>query len=290
MASHSMLSGLSLSMVLAGAIACGSSPIGGGTGGAAGSPGVGGSAGSFGGGVIPPVDSVEIRGPFATTTNPNAGPSRNAWLVHPTDLGQNGLRHPLFIWGPGAGTTPSNYTDHLNHWASHGFVVYSTVSTSDGSEIIAALNWLEAQNNQASSPYYGKLDLTRIAAGGHSRGSISTFAAARDPRIRTTIHVAGGSFDGNGPSNLRNPAAYTCGENDTLATPNCERDYARTAVPVFFTIMQGVDHIMAARSGLPAITAWLRWHVGGEASRRGMFLGPGCTFCSGLWQSQSKNW
>ncbi|HMJ13647.1 MAG TPA: hypothetical protein VK524_19655, partial [Polyangiaceae bacterium] len=141
-----------------------------------------------------------------------------------------------------------------------------------------------------STPYFGKFDLTRIAAGGHSRGSISTFAAARDPRIRTTIHVAGGSFDGNGSSNLRNPTAYICGESDTLATPNCQRDYDRTTVPVFFTIMQGVDHIMAARSGLPAITAWLRWHVAGEADRRAMFIAPNCTFCTGLWESTSKNW
>lgn len=290
MASRSFSSGLTLSVVLVGAIACGSSPIGGGSGGSAGSTGVGGSAGSVGGGVLPPVSSVETRGAFTTTTNQTAGPTRGAWLVHPTNLGQNGLKHPIFIWGPGAGATPSSYTDHLNHWASHGFVVYSIVSTSDGSEIIAGLNWLEAQNDQASSPYYGKFDLTRIAAGGHSRGSVSTFAAARDPRIRTTVHVAGGSFDGNGSTNLQSPAAYICGQNDTLATPNCERDYARTTVPVFFTIMQGVDHIMAARSGLPAITAWLRWHVGGEESRRGMFLGPSCAFCGGMWQSQSKNW
>ena len=43
---------------------------------------------------------------------------------------------------------------------------------------------------------------------------ISTFAVASDPRLKTTIHVAGGSFDGQGSRNLRNPTIYICGENE----------------------------------------------------------------------------
>ncbi|WP_129646724.1 hypothetical protein [Peristeroidobacter agariperforans] len=129
-----------------------------------------------------------------------------------------------------------------------------------------------------------------MAAGGHSRGSIGTFAIASDSRLKTTIHVAGGSFDGNGSRNLRNPAIYICGESDTTATPNCERDYSATTVPIVFTIMDNVGHIDAARSGLPAITAWLRWHIGGETERRSMFIGAGCYFCGGIWSTRSKNW
>lgn len=249
-----------------------------------------GSGGGGGGGTLPPVSSVDADGPFTTTADTSTGPNRSGWVVRPTTLGANGLKHPIFIWGPGAGTGPSNYDFHLRRIASHGFVVYSEVSTGDGSEMRAAITWLINENNRAASPYYQKLDTTKIAIGGHSRGSLSAFGAASDSRISTSIHVAGGSFDGSGPSNLRKPAAYICGENDTSATPNCRRDYTNTTVPVFFTVMDNVGHIDAARSGLPAIVGWLRWHIGGEVERRSMFLGLGCDFCTGMWDSQSKNW
>lgn len=242
------------------------------------------------GGTLPPVNSVDADGPFATTVTQSTGPSRNAWVVRPTTLGANGLKHPVFIWGPGAGTGPAEYEFHLRRLASHGFVVFSQTSSSSGSEMTAAMTWLISENSRATSPYYQKLDTTRIAAGGHSRGSIASFAIAADPRLTTTIHISGGSFDGSGSDNLRKPAAYMCGGADTLALPNCDRDYANTDVPVFYTVMANVDHIQAAREALPAITAWLRWHIGGETFRRDMFLATNCAFCSGKWSSKHKNW
>lgn len=240
--------------------------------------------------ILPPVTSVEAEGPFATSIEQNVGPGNGSWVFYPTELGKDGLLHPVFGWGPGAMTGPAEYEEHLRKIASHGFVVISQVSTNTGSEMTAALDWILAENERAGSIYYQKLDTSRVAAGGHSRGSISTFAMASDPRLSTTIHVAGGSFDGLGSNNLRNPAAYILGEADTLATPNGERDYEATTVPVFLTVMTGVDHMMATREGLPAIIAWLRWHLGGESFRQGDFLDPGCYFCTGKWVSKNKNW
>jgi hypothetical protein len=243
-----------------------------------------------GGGTLPPVSSVDADGPFATNAATNTGPARAGWVVHPATLGANGLKHPVFIWGPGAGTGPSNYDFHLRRIASHGFIVYSETSTSSGSEMKAAIDWLIAENGRPASPYYQKIDTARIAAGGHSRGSVGTFAIASDPRLKTTIHVAGGSFDGQGSRNLRKPAAYICGSEDTTATPNCRNDYTATTTPVFFTVITGATHINAAREGLPAIVAWLRWHLADETDRRASFLAPGGAFTTGKWVSQQKNW
>lgn len=169
-------------------------------------------------------------------------------------------------------------------------MVYAEESTGDGTEMTAAINWLVTQNGRSTSKYYNKLNLTKIAAGGHSLGSVSTFAIAGNSRLCTTIHVGGGSFDGNGPSALRNPTLYIVGADDTLSSSNVARDYTNTTVPVWYGILAGVDHIAAARQGLPAITAWLRWHVAGETSRKSMFVSSGCYFCSGLWTAQYKNW
>ncbi|RAY14678.1 hypothetical protein DPM19_13070 [Actinomadura craniellae] len=241
------------------------------------------------GGSLPPVSDVTRPGPYAVTINQSAGPGRDGWLVYPTNAGQNGVDHPVFVWGPGAGSDPADYEDMLRQWASHGFVVYSEVSSSSGDYMVDALDWLEDENARSSSPLYQDLDLSEVAFGGHSRGSIGTFDVANEPRLETTVHVAGGSFDGNGPDNLRNPALYIGGDDD-FATGNVERDYGNTDVPVWFNILDNTDHIMATRNGQHIITAWLRWHLADEEFRRTEnFLSRTCTFCN-LGDVQYKNW
>lgn len=230
------------------------------------------------------------KGSYATTQNLSSGPSRQSGLWYPSS---GSGPFPIFLWGCGGGSDPSAYVDHMNHIASWGFVVIAEVSSGDGTELLAALEWLTTQNRTRTSVLYQKLDLSRVAAGGHSMGSMTTFAIASDPRLSTTIHVAGGSLDGRGGQtvNLRNPTAYICGADDALgATDNAEADYARTTVPVFMTVMTGVSHTAAAREGLPAITAWLLWHLKDETQRRGDFLNSGAVFRTGKFVSKSKNW
>ncbi|MFH8485133.1 poly(ethylene terephthalate) hydrolase family protein [Streptomyces longisporoflavus] len=240
-------------------------------------------------GSLPPVSDVTAPGPYAVTIDESAGPDGDGWLVYPADAGRDGVDHPVLVWGPGAGSDPAAYEDMLRQWASHGFVVYSEVSSSSGDYMVDALDWLEDQNAATSSPLHQDLDLAEVAFGGHSRGSIGTFDVADDPRLETTIHVAGGSFDGNGPAGLRNPALYIGGDDD-FATPNVERDYTNTGVPVWFNILNGTDHVAATRNGQHIITAWLRWHLADEEFRRTQdFLSAGCTFC-GLGEVRHKNW
>ena len=240
-------------------------------------------------GSLPPVTDVTRPGPYAVTIDQTSGPGNGGWLIHPTNLGADGVKHPVFVWGPGATTGPQQYQDMLRQWASHGFVIYSKPSTNDGAWMRQGLDWLIAENGRAGSVLNGKLDTTEAAFGGHSLGSIGTFAVASDPRLSTTIHVAGGSFDGQGSNNLRKPALYIGGDGD-LATPNAERDYTATRVPVWFNILRGTDHFAATRNGQHIITAWLRWHLADEEFRRTQdFLSPTCTFCN-LGQTRYKNW
>ncbi|QFG23030.1 hypothetical protein [Actinomadura sp. WMMB 499] len=240
-------------------------------------------------GTLPPVDDVTEPGPYAVTIDESAGPGNDGWLVYPTNAGQDGVDHPILVWGPGAGSDPADYEDMLRQWASHGFVVYSEVSSSSGDYMVDALDWLEDENASRFSPLYQNLATSKVAFGGHSRGSIGTFDVATEPRLTTTIHVAGGSFDGNGPDNLRNPALYIGGDDD-FATGNMETDYRNTDVPVWFNILDGTDHIQATRNGQHIITAWLRWQLADEEFRRtGDFLSASCTFC-GLGEVEYKNW
>lgn len=230
---------------------------------------------------------TDSEGPYATTQDLSAGPSRDSGLFYPSS---GSGPFPILVFGCGAGTNPDSYVDHGNYIASWGFIVMIETSSDEGTELIDAIDWLEDQNANRFSVLYQKCNLSKIAAGGHSRGSIGTFAIADDPRLSTTIHVAGGSFDGLGYRTLRNPAAYICGEDDTMATPNAETDYSRTTVPVFMTIMDGVDHMSAAREGLPAICAWLLWHLSGETQRQADFLNSDGYFQTGMYDSKAKNW
>jgi len=152
-----------------------------------------------------------------------------------------------------------------------------------------------------SSEFFGKLDRSKIALEGHSIGSADSFLVGPDPRLTTTIHVAGGSLDmagdinapttGSGGKRLTHPVAFICSEMDQF--DNVEKtqlDYANATAPAWMTIMTGVDHIAAARQGLPALIAWLRWHLAGETDRKTAFLDPSGEFASGKYVSKSKNW
>jgi hypothetical protein len=253
--------------------------------------------------MLPKVANLNGDGPFQTKQDLASGPKRASGLFQPTELGKDGVKHPIFLFGCGGMSTPSAYAPELSRIASHGFVVLADVSAiGDNATVFkASLDWIVAENSRMGSPFYGKLDTTKIAAGGHSIGSVNAFAFGTDPRLTTTIHVAGGSLDdannpnapttGMGGKALIHPTAYICDKNDTFANDTkAAADYKATTAPVFFTLMTGTDHIGVFKAALPAIVGWLRWQLGGEVERRSMFLDPTGEFCSGQYMSVSKNW
>ena len=250
-----------------------------------------------------PLISVDADGPFATTEDLATGARRRSGLFRPTELGRDGMRHPVLVWGCGGGSTPRSYSELLRRVASHGFVVMAEISEigDNGAPLTAALDWLDAENGRAQSALSGKLDTRMAAIGGHSIGSVNAFIVAPGPRWVTSIHVAGGSLDnvrdprapttGKGGKALLRPAAFICSERDSFGNVDkTQKDYDQTRAPVFFTIMAGTEHVGAAREGLPVIIGWLRWHLMGESERRGMFLDPQGVFSSGRYNTRTKNW
>jgi hypothetical protein len=251
------------------------------------------AAPASGAGPLKPTMNVAEDGPYPTTLDAEADGGAG-YLVYPTELGADGVKHPIFVWGTGSGSVPSQYEMHLKRLASHGFVVYSADTSSvTGALLRAGIDYLFAENERDGSPLYQKLDLTKVGVGGHSLGSLSTYDIADDERITTTIHVDGGQFDGMGGPRLKKPALFICGE-DSWGTPNCNNDYEGSAVPIFYTRIEGLigaeGHIMAADAGLEIWLAWMRWQLGAEEERRKDFLDPMCTYCTGKYDSQSKNW
>jgi len=211
------------------------------------------------------------------------------------------LKHPIVAWGPGLGAYPEAYRTYLEHLASHGFVTLAYNTTADGPALTSAIDWLIAENEREGSDLYGKLDPDRVAAGGHSAGSLGTYQMADDPRLKTTLHMSGGSMSPTiDVPKLRNPALMVCGDAALdVATPMCETDFEMAKVPVFYGMIEGAEHpdlndaeaILNVAGTEPndpvkllfikATVGWLRWQLADDVTMKPLFVGSDCGLCSG---------
>jgi hypothetical protein len=217
-------------------------------------------------------------------------------LFYPKELGKDGVKHPIVSWGPGAAEDAGIFSTLLKHLASHGFAVISFDATPQGEELVKGIDWMVAENARSGSPFYQKLDTSKITAGGHSAGSLATFVIAADKRLTTTMHISGGTFDPHTDiKNLHAPALFVCGEpgGDGLifgdvASPNCQIDYDNAMVPVFYGVTKGAAHMTPTDIGdaalrthqLGAMVGWLRWQLAGDLNAKSMFVGSACTLCN----------
>jgi hypothetical protein len=252
--------------------------------------------------------AVEYRRRPATTTM-NTGPMNGYTAIVAKELGQNGVKNPIVIWGNGAAMSPPLYATLLNHLASHGFAILAYDTTPQGAQMTAAIDWMIAENARQGSPYEGKLDTTKIAAMGHSAGSIATFQIASDMRLTTTMHLDGGTFDPHTDiKNLKAPAAFICGDSGgdgllvgDVARPNCDIDFMNATTPVWYGDVKGAGHLtistgaatdpMMAKGFLAATAGWLRWQLMGDQTMKKLFVGSTCDLCSNtaVWTVQQKN-
>ena len=269
------------------------------------------SAGTDGGGTstgtFPAISGdAGAPGPYATSVKSGAGPNGDGTVYYPTSFGPDGLKTPIFVWDPGSGIQGTMYASLMTQLASQGFAAYACNSSSNaGTEVKDGIDWMIAQNTAQGSIFFGKLDTTKVAAGGHSLGSLAVFAQASDPRLTTTIHISGGTMDSThaAVANLHGSTLYLCGKTESgsdngltsgdLAAPNCAGDYAVTKVPVFFGQNTSTgdpgSHAFGWESDFGAFTAWLRWYLMGDTSQKSMFLGASCGLCASPWIAMSKN-
>jgi hypothetical protein len=215
----------------------------------------------------------------------STGPSGSSWIYHPAELGKDGMKHPVFQWGPGAGTGPAEYLDHLNLLASHGFVIISQASTQSGK---GALDWILAENAKEGSMWQGKLDPMRVGRGGHSMGALQSMSEADDDRLVLYVLVCGGAGGGGGADAIDNPAIFLGGEG-LSDTTNFEGDYAEVTGPTVFIRHTDTDHIYCARDNLGPWVAFMRWNFCGEEKWKKEFQ-PGGHYCMGEWADcETKN-
>jgi hypothetical protein len=110
-------------------------------------------------------------------------------VYHPANWPSGPL--PVITWGNGTCAQPEGYGALLRYVASYGYVVVAANSRWVGSgtpaPMLHALDYAAAANSDSSSPYYKKLDMTKVGAMGHSQGGSATQSAANDSRVKDVI-------------------------------------------------------------------------------------------------------
>lgn len=196
-----------------------------------------------------------------------------------------GEKYPVLTWGNGTCAQPEGYGALLRYVASQGFVVVAPNSryVGSGEAQRKGIDFMTRANQDPSSPYYGRLDLTKVGAFGHSQGSAATIAASSDPRIKSVILF-------NGGTSARKPFLAVSGDRDignpTAATyRNAVNNAPKAAFLFYHKIPQrgsGDGHLTLMTQPervAPATAAWFKYVLAEDASYASWFVGASCELC-----------
>lgn len=271
-------------------------------------------------------------GPFAVVVEHDPGLATHT-IYRPRELTMD--EHPVLVWGEGGcAKNGLMFPEYLSEIASHGFVVIADgppitrpaggpaaggggpppgdggngppadrFTMVNGTALVAAMDWLEAESKSRNSRFYGKVNVERIAAMGMSCGGLMSYGASNDPRVATVGIWNSGLFE-----DARNAAIYagihgsviivTGGESD-IAYANGKRDFEvmPARIPTFYGVYPSVGHggTYNQDNGGPfgvVGVAWLKWQLLGDASAagRGYFAGDNCGICKDAgWQVGARS-
>jgi len=238
------------------------------------------------------------------------------------------IKHPVLVWGNGACRKSGLlFAEFLTEIASHGIFVIADGPPiagerhgmrnpdaqgappprpspgslkPDGTALISALDWIDARNSESNSRYFGKIDMSKVAAMGMSCGGLMAYGASSDKRISTVGIWNSGLLEPNAPifAALHSPVIIITGGSQDIAYPNGLRDFETMpkAIPVFHGFLPDVGHggTYDQDNGGPFGTvavAWLRWQLLNDTSAKakGLFAGDKCGLCTdSKWQVKRR--
>jgi hypothetical protein len=165
-------------------------------------------------------------GPYKAIAVGNSSISTHT-IYRPKDLSAFGDREklPILAWGNGGcANSNSGHQNYLSEIASHGYLIVAigpnqagpgpgfgapapTAPVPSGGTLLEAINWAAAQNTNPQSPYYRKIDTSKVAVFGHSCGGLQAMEISADPRVKTTLVVDSGILNSPGAAPGAAPAA-----------------------------------------------------------------------------------
>lgn len=241
-------------------------------------------------------------------------------IFRPEELSPFGekIKLPIIAWGNGAcANSPWEHINFLSEVASHGFLVIAIGpmpeegerggGRSTASQLLDAIDWAIAQNGDPSSPFYNKVDVTKIAVSGMSCGGLQTLEVAPDPRVTTAIVCNSGIIGGGGGmpgmpaltkdhlNKLHTPTLYLLGGESDIAYNNGMDDFNRiNHVPVFVANMDvghgGTYSQPHGGAFAEVATSWYKWQLKGDQEAGTLFTGnPSKLSQSDIWTVDKKN-
>lgn len=264
-------------------------------------------------------------------------------VYHPASLSPFAAkRMPVMVWGNGSCLYAGNrYRQFLTDVASYGYLVIaggpmggvelevgpqsnpaprqgqggpSQVNAANAPGAPAervtvpllkgAIDWALAQNADASSRFYGKLDTTHMVVMGHScGGGLAVQLATEDARVNGLgIWFSGAGLvgaAGNTPESLRKingPILLITGDepHDIAFAAGRATFAAIEHAPLFYgwqTDLQHIGTFGAKNGGEMGVIArnWLEWTTRNDQRAARMFSGAACTLCAdSSWHVQKK--
>ncbi len=192
----------------------------------------------------------------------------------------SGRSYPLVIFSHGAGGWRSGHGTLLSGIASWGFVVASvdfpeygfssfaggggrdmaTRRATSAAAVEAALDLLDSATRSPAGPLTDMIDMSRIAAMGHSAGGGTMFAQIDNPRIDTIIGWA--PVPPQGPGTTSKPTFIIAAETDSgIPVSTLVSAYDSLKAPKRLAIVSGMGHnafsdsCLAIHSGNDLISA-----------------------------------
>ncbi|MCC7373820.1 MAG: hypothetical protein IT581_04125 [Verrucomicrobiales bacterium] len=208
----------------------------------------------------------------------------------------------------------------LSEIASHGFLVIAIgPMPAEGQRggpggptksalMTEAIDWAMARNATNTSPYFGKLDTTKISVAGMSCGGLQALEVAPDPRVVTVMVCNSGilptplsgmpgmpSLAKNHLERLHTPIIYILGGERDIAYGNGMDDFRRiNHVPAFAANLNvGHGGTYSQKHGgdfAKVATAWFQWQLLGDNEAAKMFEGDPCGVATMEgWRAQKKS-
>ncbi len=248
-------------------------------------------------------------------------------VYRPADLSKVPGKLPVVSFGNGGCINiGSAFKTLLGEVASHGYLAIATGPIaqepavpgpqSKTESLVKAIDWAIAENARTGSPYYGRIDTTKVAVAGQSCGGLQAIAVGADPRVTTVLVLNSGIIRGGIPTpdgGTRQPAGYLPASDADLPklhTPMLyliggEKDQAHRGAEGDFEAIQKVPVFNAntpvghggtwqqpggGAMGKVAID-WLNWRLKGDAAAAKTFNGDPCGLCKDTaWTVKRKSW
>lgn len=193
---------------------------------------------------------------------------------------------PVITWGNGTCAQPEGYGALLRYVASYGFFVIAANSreVGNGADMLHALDYAAAANADSTSPYYKKLDMTRVGAMGHSQGGSATVSAASDSRVKDIIIF-------NAADTASKPYLAISGDTDITGFTAAGMSQAidgqsQPAAYIFYHMVPDTGNLnghltlmlQPQRVTGPTV-AWWKMMFENDPASRAQFVGASCGLC-----------